>query len=70
MSGAQNSSQISEFITKGRHEILNVFYNKQSYFGLTRRTIIRYCDRLVVFKQSLRDVQSMYYDIGAYDMQY
>ena len=27
-------------------------------------------DRLILFKQTLRDVQSMYYDIGAYDMNY
>ena len=27
-------------------------------------------DRLILFKQSLRDFQSMYYDIGAYDMKY
>ena len=27
-------------------------------------------DILILFKQTLRDVQSMYYDIGAYDMKY
>ena len=27
-------------------------------------------DRLILFKQTLRDVQSMYEDIGAFDMKY
>ena len=27
-------------------------------------------DNIILFKQTLRDVQSMYYDIGAYDMNY
>ena len=29
--GAQNSSQIDEFYTRGRHEYLNVFYVSQSF---------------------------------------
>ena len=70
MLGAKNSSQIDEFFTRGRHEDLNVYYISQSYFGLPRQSIRNNSDRLILFKQTLRDVQSMYYDIGAYDMNY
>ena len=70
MLGAKNSSQIDEFFTRGRHEDLDVYYISQSYFGLQRQSIRNNSDRLLLFKQSLRDVQSMYYDIGAYDMKY
>ena len=70
MLGARNSSQIDEFFTRGRHEDLNVYYISQSYFGLPRQSIRNNSDRLILFKQTLRDVQSMYYDIGAYDMKY
>ena len=70
MLGARNSSQIDEFFTRGRHEDLDVYYISQSYFALPRQIIRKNGDRLILFKQTLRDVQSMYYDIGAYDMKY
>ena len=68
--GAKNSSQIDEFFTRGRHEDLDVYYISQSYFALPRQSIRNNSDRLILFKQTLRDVQKMYYDIGAYDMKY
>ena len=70
MLGAKNISQIDDFFTRGRHEDLDVYYISQSYFALPRQSIRNNSDRLILFKQTLRDVQSMYYDIGAYDMNY
>ena len=70
MLGAKNSSQIDEFFTRGSHQDLDVYYISQSYFALPRRSIRNNSDRLILFKQTLRDVQSMYYDIGAYYMNY
>ena len=70
MLGAKNSSQKDEFFTRGRHEDLDVYYISQSYFALPRQSIRNNSDRLILFKQTLRDVQSMYSDIGAYDMKY
>ena len=70
MLGSRNCSQIDEFFTRGRHENLDVYYISQSYFALPRQSIRNNSDRLILFKQTLRDVQSMYYDIGAYDMNY
>ena len=60
MLGARNSSQIDEFFTRGRHEDLDVYYISQSYFGLPRQSIRNNSDILILFKQTLRDVQSMY----------
>ena len=68
MLGARNSSQIHEFFTRGGHEDLDVFYISQSYFALLRQIIRNNSDRLKLFKQTLRDVQSMYFDIGVFDM--
>ena len=70
MLGAKNSSQIDEFFTRGRHEDLDVYYISQSYFALPRQSIRNNSDRLILFKQTSRDVQSMYCDIGACDMKY
>ena len=67
---ARNCSQIDEFYTRGRHEDVDVYYISQSYFALPRQSIRKNSDRLILFKQTLRDVQSMYYDIGAYDMKH
>ena len=68
--GAGNCSQIEEFFTRGRHEGLDVYYISQSYFALPKQSIRKNSDGLIMFKQTLRDVQSMYYDIGAFAMIY
>ena len=70
MMGAKSSSQIDEFCTRGRIEDLDVYYISQSYFALPRQSIRNNSDRLILFKQTLRDVQIMYHDIGAFDMIY
>ena len=70
MLGARNSSRIDEFHTRGRHEGLCMFYVSQSYFGSPRRSIRKKTDRIVLFEQTLREVQSLYSDIGAYDMKH
>ena len=59
MLGPKNSSQIDEFFTRGRHEDLDVYYISQSYFALPRQSIRTNSDRLILVKQTLRDVQSM-----------
>ena len=61
MLGARNSSQIDEFLTRGRHEDLDVYYISQSYFALPRQSIRNNSDRLILFKQTLRDVQFLWY---------
>ena len=70
MLGAKNSSQIDEFFTRGRHEDLDVYYISQSYFALPRQSIRNNSDRLILFKQTLKDVQGMYHDVGVSDMIY
>ena len=70
MLGAKNSSQIDELFTRERHDDLDVYFISQSYFGLPRQSIRNNSDRLILFKQTLRDVQTMYHDVGAFDMIY
>ena len=68
MSGARNSSQTDEFFTRGRNEALDVYYISQSYFGLPTRSSRNNGHRLILFKQTSGDVESMYKDIAGYDM--
>ena len=70
MLGVQNSSRINDFYTRGRHEGLEVLYISQSYCALPVQSIRNNCDGLILFKQTLGDVQSMFFDIGAYDMKW
>ena len=70
MLGARYCSQLDEFFTRGRHGKLDVYNFSQSVFGLPRQSIRKNSDRLKLFKETLRDVQSIYNDIGAYDMKY
>ena len=65
---ARNSSQIDDFFTKSRHENFDVYCISQSCFALLRQSIRNNSDRLKLFKQTLRDVEGMYKDIGGYDM--
>ena len=69
MVGARNSSQIDGFFIRQRHENLDVYYFSQSFFGLSRQSIRNNSDRLLLFKQALRDVETMYRDIEANDME-
>ena len=59
MLGPRNSSQIDDFFTRGRHEDLDVYYISQSYFSLPRQSIRNNSDRLILLKQTLRDVGNM-----------
>ena len=70
MLGARNRSQLDEFFTRGRHKNLGIYCISQSYFGLTRQSIRNNSDKIIPFKQSLRDAQSIYRDTGAHDMLY
>ena len=70
MLGARNRSQKDEFYTRGRHEDLNVFYVSQSFFGSPRQSIRNNSDKLILFKHLTGDFETMFNDIGAYDMRY
>ena len=70
MLGARENSQKDDFVTRKRHEDFDVYYISQTFFALPRQSSRNNSDRLILFKQTLRDVQSMYYDNGAYDFSY
>ena len=56
--------------TTGRHENLVFNYINQSYFGLPRQSVRTNSDKIILFKQTLRDVESVYKDVGWYDIAY
>ena len=68
MLGAQNKSQINRCFTRGRLENFEVYYLSQSFFSLPRQSIRNNSDRIISIQQSLRGVECIFNDIGAYDM--
>ena len=70
MLGARTCSQTDKFFTSGRYEGFDVYYISQCYFDLPGQRLRSNSDILILFKQTLRDVQSMYKDIGRYDRAY
>ena len=60
MLGARNCFQSDELFTRGRHKGLNLYYITQCYFVLPRQIVRDNSDRIILFKQTLGDVQSFY----------
>ena len=61
---------IDPFFTRGRHNDLNVYYLSQSYFDLPKRTIRNNSNIIILFQQTLKDVEHIYRDIAGFDMSY
>ena len=59
---------IDPFFTRGRHNDLDVYYLSQSYFDLPKRTIRNDSNIIILFQQTLKDVQHIYTDIAGFDM--
>ena len=65
-----NQKLIDPFFTRGRHNDLDVFYLSQSYFDLPKRTIRNNSNIIILFQQTLKDVENLYRDIAGFDMSY
>ena len=65
-----NQKLIDPFFTRGRHNDLDVYYLSQSYFDLPKRTIRNNSNIIILFQQSLKDVEHIYRDIAGFDMSY
>ena len=63
-----NQKLIDPFFTRGRHNDLYVYYLSQSYFDLPKRTIRNNSNIIILFQQTLKDVEHIYRDIAGFDM--
>ena len=63
-----NQKLIDPFFTKGRHNDLDVYYSSQSYFDSPKRTIRNNSNIIILFQQTLKDVEHIYRDIAGFDM--
>ena len=68
--GSSNSRFIDQFFIRGRHNNLDNFYLSQSYFDLPKRTIRNNSNKIILFNQTLKDIEHIYRDVAGYDMNY
>ena len=61
---------IDPFFTRGRYNDLDVYYLSQSYSDLPKRTIRNNSNIIILFQQTLKDVEHIYRDIAGFDMSY
>ena len=65
-----NQKLIDPFFSRGRHNDLDVYYLSQSYFDLPKRTIRNNSNIIILFQQTLKDVEHIYRDIAGFLMSY
>ena len=65
-----NQKLIDPFFTRGRHNDLDVYCLSQSYFDLPKRTIRNNSNIIILFQQTLKNVEHIYRDIAGFDMSY
>ena len=68
ISGSSNSRFIDQFFIRGRHNNLDIYYLSQSYFDLPKRTIRNNSNKIILFIQTLKDIEHIYRDVAGYDM--
>ena len=68
--GSSNSRFIDQFFIRGRHNNLDIYYLSQSYFDLPKRTIRNKSNKIILFNQTLKDIEHIYKDVAGYDMSY
>ena len=61
---------VDPFFTRGRHNDLGVYYLSQYYFDLPKRTIRNNSNIIILFQQTLKDVEPTYRDFAGFDMSY
>ena len=55
-----NQKLIDPFFTRGRHKLCDVYYLSQRYFDLPKHTIRNNSNIIILFRQTLKDLQYIY----------
>ena len=65
---SKQKSNVDMSFTRGRHNIIDIYYISQSYFHLPKNTIGNNSSIFTLFKQTLRDIIVLFHDIAGLDM--
>ena len=65
---SKQKNNINLFFTQGRHQNIDIYYISQGNFHLPKTTIQNKSNRLILFKQTLRDIIFFFLDIVGLDL--
>ena len=65
-----NQKLIDPFFTRGRHKFCDVYYLCPSYFDAPKKTVRNNSNIIILFQQTLKDVEHIHRDISGFDMSY
>ena len=65
-----NQKLIDPFFTRGRHKSCDVYHLCQSYFDAPKKTVRNNSNIIILFQQTLKDVEHIHRDISGFDMSY
>ena len=68
--GSTNSNYIDQYFIRGRHNRLDIYCLSQSYFDLPKRSIRNSSNKIILFDQTLKDIENINRDIAGNDMSY
>ena len=68
--GSSNSRFIDQFFIRGRHTNLDIYYLSQSYFDMAKKTKRNDSNKIILFNQTLKDIEHINRDVAGYDMNY
>ena len=65
---SKQKGNIDLFFTRGRHQNIDIYYIAQRYFHLTKNTVRNNSNKIILFKQIVRDIILLFHDIAGLDM--
>ena len=68
--GLSNSKYIDQFFNRGQHNELDFYHLSQSCFDLPKRAKRNNSNKIILFNQTLEDIENIYRDVGGYVMSY
>ena len=65
---SKQENNINLFFTRGRHNIIDIYYISQSYLHLPKNTTRNIPKIFFLFEETLRDIILLFHDIAGLDM--
>ena len=65
-----NQKLIDPSFTRGRHKSCDVYYLCQSYFDAPKKTVRNNSNIIILFQQTLKDVEHIHRDISGFDISF
>ena len=68
--GSSNSEIVDQNFFRGRHKNLDIYFLSQSCIVLPKRTKRNKSNKIILFIQTIKDIEHIYRDVSGYDMRY